>query len=222
MYEEKNTLNVVIGSQNIVSIEGWFSKWKKRVKDEKFITQEELWIENRSNLPGFKAFFYKYILEKSNLRSLLLLLLLHYLTSKWKPGLLSNWDKVAKSRITKVNCFMKKKRLFQKKRLSKRQKRYKIETRLYLIKFFGGFRGLKKLPGLAMFSNLKANFQAVIECKVKKFSTVALLDLNDNPININFAVSLNRNSMLAWKILFYHLTKVITRKKKLSTFKIAS
>ena len=69
MYEEKNTLNVVIGSQNIVSIEGWFLKWEKRVKDEKFITQGELCIENRSNLQGFKAFFYKHILEKSNLRS---------------------------------------------------------------------------------------------------------------------------------------------------------
>ena len=108
-----------------------------------------------------------------------------------------------------------KKSLFRKK-IIKRQKRYKIETKLYLIKFFGDFRGLKGFRTY-MFSNLNANFQAVIECKIQIFNTVALLNLDDNPI-INFAVSLNRNSMLAWRILFYRLTKIITRKKRVIKF----
>ena len=82
---------------------------------------------------------------------------------------------------------------------------------------FWGFHGLKRLLGLAMFSNLKANFRATNECKVQTFNTATLLDLNYNFINVNFAVYLNRNSMLTWKISFYHLTKIRTR-KKLSTF----
>lgn len=205
-YYRKNVLDIVVSAQKIIIFEKWLSEWltgELKEPQGANVSKEILWVETRRNLPGSKELLQELIAAKVSPECPF-----HYVTSRWIPGLMSNWAQVTEP---KRKLLEEKEEPSYETKLSKRQKRKEMEAQLQLIKSFGGLKNLTAPPGLVIFSNLKSNLQAFAECKKKGISTLAMVDSDDDPTGVDIAIALNRNSMPAWTIFVDRLTQSIKK-----------
>jgi ribosomal protein S2, bacterial type len=131
------------------------------------------------------AKFVKEIAEKHNLPSI---------TLKWPPGLLTNFETIAKNvkKLKKMreekengswNKFVKHEQIKLQKQLNK------------LEKLYGGIAHLEKFPDALFIIDIKKEKNAVKEARETKIPIVAVVDTNVNPDLVDYPIPGNDDSI---------------------------
>lgn len=126
-------------------------------------------------------------------------------TTKWLPGLLTNFDTIIKNmrhlkdlREQKEkgewDQFVKHERMALDKEVSK------------LTKFYGGIIHLDKKPDIIFVVDIKKEKNAIKEAKMNKIPVFAIVDTNSNPDEIKDPIMINDDS---FEVLQYILNQVI-------------
>lgn len=116
-----------------------------------------------------------------------------YTTTKWLPGLLTNFDMLIKNvqKLEKMKGqqedgtweqFVKHERMEMSKQL------YRLE------RFYKGLIGLKKRPDLILVIDSKKEKNAIVEAKKNKLPIFGIVDTNSNPEEINLPIVMNDDS----------------------------
>jgi len=131
------------------------------------------------------AKFVKEMAEKHNLPSI---------TLKWPPGLLTNFETIAKNvkKLKKMreekengswNKFVKHEQIKLQKQLNK------------LEKLYGGIAHLEKIPDALFIIDIKKEKNAVKEARETKIPIVAVVDTNVNPDLVDYPIPGNDDSI---------------------------
>ena len=116
-----------------------------------------------------------------------------FTTSKWMPGLLTNFDNLSKN-VKKLES-MKQEQADGTWEQYVKHERMKMSKELYkLERFYKGLVSLKKLPDLILVIDTKKEKNAVIEAKKFNMPIVAIVDTNSNPEDVNYPIIMNDDS----------------------------
>lgn len=136
---------------------------------------------------------------------------LSYLTTKWLPGLLTNFETLAKN-IKKLNDLKAAEAQGDWGALAKHEivKLKKQITKLE--KFYGGISTLIKHPDALFIIDSKKESNAVIEAAKTKIPVVAITDTNTDPSSVTYPIVANDDSPKSIEYLIAELLKPYTIK----------
>ncbi|MFI4883717.1 MAG: 30S ribosomal protein S2 [Candidatus Carsonella ruddii] len=127
-----------------------------------------------------------------------------YVCNKWVPGILTNSINY-KKKLNKSFLFKKKKKI----NFTKKEKNILIKKNLKIETIYGGLRNLVNKPDLIIITDIKKDKIAIKEANRMNIKILALLNSDDNPMNIDFKIYCNNNSISSikkiLKILFSDL-----------------
>lgn len=116
-----------------------------------------------------------------------------FTTSKWLPGLLTNFDTIIKN-VQKLEKMKEQQANGEWDQFVKHE-RTKMSKELYrLERFYKGLVGLKKIPQMLLIVDTKKEKNAVTEARMYNLPIVAIVDTNANPEEINFPILMNDDS----------------------------
>jgi len=114
-------------------------------------------------------------------------------TSKWLPGLLTNFDTIIKN--------VKRLKKMQEEKVNGEWEKYVKHERMAmdkeitkLSKFYGGLVYLEKRPDILLIVDIKKEKNAVNEARMYNLPIVALTDTNTNPELVHFPIVINDDS----------------------------
>ncbi|MFI4870084.1 MAG: 30S ribosomal protein S2 [Candidatus Carsonella ruddii] len=183
----KNFLSIIFNKFNLFNIKKIIIHlflYKKYIKKIIFEKKKILFISTKNFL---REIIYKYARSLNQF----------YICNKWIPGILTNsinykkiLNKLFLLKKTKnINFTKKEKNIFIKKEI-------KIET------IYGGLRNMLNKPDLIIITDVKKNKIAIKEAKRMNIKILALLNSDDNPLNIDFKIYCNNNSIVSIKKIF--------------------
>lgn len=134
---------------------------------------------------------------------------LHYITNKWLPGLLTNFETIIKN-VKKLNKLEKEKTDGAWDKFVKHE-RVKLEKEIIkLKKLYGGIAKLEKKPDFMILIDIRKEKNALKEAKENHLKTVAILDTNCNPDLVDYPVVANDDSSPSLEYLLTELIKSYT------------
>jgi small subunit ribosomal protein S2 len=129
-----------------------------------------------------------------------------YITTKWLPGLLTNFDMIMKN-VKKLNQMEKDNQdgswdKFVKHEIVKMKKEMGK-----LKKFYGGIAEVTKKPDMMLLIDIRREKNALKEAKQNHIPTVAILDTNSNPNTVDYPIVANDDSTSSLEYLIQKLLK---------------
>ncbi len=115
---------------------------------------------------------------------------LPYITSKWLPGLLTNFETLMKN-VHKLVDLRKKEETGDWNSVVKHERNKLSKEMVKLDKLYGGLLNLKKRPDIIVLVDARKEKNAVGEALAYKIPIVALIDTNSNPEKIDYPVLAN-------------------------------
>ena len=113
-----------------------------------------------------------------------------YISKKWPPGLLTNFDTIHKN-IRKLRQMRKEKEEGEWQKFPKHE-RVKLQKKLNrLEKIYGGIEQLNSLPDILLVVDSNREKNAVIEANKLKIKTVGVVDTNSNPDDLTYPIPSN-------------------------------
>ncbi len=129
-----------------------------------------------------------------------------YLTTKWLPGLLTNFETLAKN-IKKLNDLKAAETQGDWGSLAKHEV-VKLKKQIAkLEKFYGGIRTLIKHPDALFIIDTKKENNAVLEASKTKIPVVAITDTNTDPSSVTYPIVANDDSPKSIEYLIADLLK---------------
>lgn len=123
-----------------------------------------------------------------------------YITSRWLGGMLTNWNQVNKSlkRMVKIENGLKSGEFdsytkFERVQLEKEMNR--------LARFFDGIRSLKEAPDALFVVDPVRESIVIKEAQIKGVPTIALIDSNGDPREVDIAIPANDDAMGSIKLV---------------------
>lgn len=140
----------------------------------------------------------------------------YFVNQRWLGGMLTNF-KTIKQGIEKLKKIEKMKEdgtyeLLTKKEVAK----YETE-RLRLEKHLSGVKNLKKLPGAIIIIDPKKETLAVEEAKKLSIPTIALVDTNCNPDDIDYPIPGNDDAIRSIKLVVAKMANAVIEGKNISS-----
>jgi len=130
-----------------------------------------------------------------------------YLTNKWPPGFLTNFETFLKSNIQKMQKMREEKEKGEWEKFVKHE-RVKLEKQLKRIeKIYGGIALMKKLPDALFIVDIKREKNALIEAKKLKIPIIAIVDTNVDPDLVDYPIVANDD---AAKVVEYIVRELIS------------
>jgi small subunit ribosomal protein S2 len=131
----------------------------------------------------------------------------YYITSKWLPGLLTNFNTIQKN-VKRLTELKRQKEVgewgkFVKHEQVALQKEIGKVERLY-----GGVVNMSKLPDIMLVIDIKREKNAITEAKRSGIPVVAIVDTNCNPDDVLFPVMLNDDTPAAVESVLSELLDV--------------
>lgn len=121
----------------------------------------------------------------------------HYVTGKWNPGLLTNFD-VIKVNIDRYNALTKYLAQIEssevKTNLTKKEISLLTKEQIKLHRDYHGIRKLKKTPDLVVIIDANLNHLAVNECERASIPSIGIIDTDTDPSHLTVAVPANDDS----------------------------
>ncbi len=114
-------------------------------------------------------------------------------TSKWLPGLLTNFDTIIKN-VKKLKKMLEEKQTGEWEKYVKHERVAMDKEIAKLSKFYGGLIYLEKRPDLLLIVDVKKEKNAVNEAHMYNIPVVALTDTNTNPETVNYPLVINDDS----------------------------
>ncbi|MBP7966932.1 30S ribosomal protein S2 [Candidatus Woesebacteria bacterium] len=115
---------------------------------------------------------------------------LAYITSKWLPGLLTNFETIMKN-VHKLADIKKREATGDWSTMVKHERNKLSKEMVKLEKLYGGLLNLPKRPDVIVIVDARKEKNAVEEAKSYKIPIVALIDTNSNPEQITYPVLAN-------------------------------
>lgn len=116
-----------------------------------------------------------------------------FTTSKWLPGLLTNFDTIIKN-VQKLEKMKEQQANGEWEQFVKHE-RTKMSKELYrLERFYKGLIGLRQIPQMLLIVDTKKEKNAVTEARMYNMPIVAIVDTNANPEEVNFPIIMNDDS----------------------------
>lgn len=123
-----------------------------------------------------------------------------YVSTRWLGGTLTNW-KTIKARLEQLRSFEAELEdggnsyLTKKERLTRMRIVEKLRLRL------GGLRNMSRPPQLIFIVDVKREFNAVKEANTMEIQTLAMVDTNCDPDNIDYVIPANDDAIRAIKLI---------------------
>lgn len=129
---------------------------------------------------------------------------LSYVTNKWLPGLLTNFETIIKN-VKKLEELKEKKSDESWEKLTKHE-RGKIQKHIARLEhFYGGITMLTKVPDIIFIVDVKKESNAVQEAKRSGIPVIGIVDTNADPENIDYPIIANDDSPKAVEFLIQRL-----------------
>ncbi|OGK18322.1 30S ribosomal protein S2 [Candidatus Roizmanbacteria bacterium RIFCSPLOWO2_12_FULL_40_12] len=129
---------------------------------------------------------------------------LSFVTNKWLPGLLTNFETIIKN-VKKLEELKEQKGDESWEKLTKHEKGQVSKHIARLERFYGGLTGLTKKPDVIFVVDVKKEFNAVIEARRSNIPVVGIADTNADPEGIDFPIVANDDSPTAVEFLIQKL-----------------
>jgi small subunit ribosomal protein S2 len=114
-------------------------------------------------------------------------------TSKWLPGLLTNFDTIIKN-VNKLKKMQEEKTTGEWEKYVKHERTQMDKEITKLSKFYGGLVYLERRPDMLLIVDIKKEKNAVSEARMYNLPIVALTDTNTNPELVTFPIVINDDS----------------------------
>lgn len=114
-------------------------------------------------------------------------------TSKWLPGLLTNFDTIIKN-VKRLKKMQEEKTTGEWEKYVKHERIQMDKEIIKLSKFYGGLVYLEKRPDILLVVDIKKEKNAVSEARMYNLPIVALTDTNTNPELVNHPLVINDDS----------------------------
>jgi len=135
-----------------------------------------------------------------------------YVTTKWMPGLLTNFDTIMKN-VKRLKELKEEKETGSWNKLVKHE-RTKLDKQISkLQKFYGGLINLVKTPDVLFILDTKQENNAITEAIQTNTQVVAIIDTNSNPDEIKYPIMANDDSQTAVEYLLNELIGQVKIKK---------
>ncbi len=135
-----------------------------------------------------------------------------YITTKWMPGLLTNFDTIMKN-VKRLKELKEAKETGSWNNLVKHE-RTKLDKQISkLQKFYGGLINLDKIPDVLFILDTKQENNAITEALKTNTQVVAIIDTNSNPDDVKYPIMANDDSPTAIEYLLNELIGHIKIKK---------
>ena len=128
----------------------------------------------------------------------------HFITTKWLPGLLTNFDTIAKNTKKLVELRRQKEAGEWGKFVKHEQVALEKEMRK-LERLYSGVVGMQRIPDLLFVVDIKREKNAVTEATKFKLPVVAIVDTNCDPNEVKYPVLLNDDVPAAVMSVFEEL-----------------
>jgi small subunit ribosomal protein S2 len=113
-----------------------------------------------------------------------------FITTKWMPGLLTNFDTLIKN-VRKFTQMKEQQANGEWDQFVKHERMKMAKEMTRLEKLYGGLEKLTKKPDVLLIVDIKKEKNAVIEAKAYNIPVVAMVDTNSNPEEVGFPIIVN-------------------------------
>lgn len=120
----------------------------------------------------------------------------HYITTKWLPGLLTNFNTISKN----VKKLIELKRQKEAGEWSKYVKHETVALEKEIRKLerlYSGITRLNKIPDIMLVVDIKREKNSVLEARSSHIPVIAIVDTNCNPDDVQFPIMLNDDTPAA-------------------------
>ncbi|MGK2930999.1 MAG: 30S ribosomal protein S2 [Candidatus Carsonella ruddii] len=183
----KNFLSIIVNKFNIFNVKKMIIHlflYKKYIKKIIFEKKKILFISTKNFL---REIVYKYARSLNQ----------YYICNKWIPGMLTN--SINYKKILNKSFLLKKK---INSNFTKKEKNIFIKEEIKIETIYGGLRNMISKPDLIIITDVKKDKIAVKEANRLNVKILALLNSDDNPLNIDFKLYCNNNSIFSIKKIF--------------------
>lgn len=125
---------------------------------------------------------------------------IHFVDSKWLPGLLSNFDTV-KKRITYYNKLIEMRKTGEMEKYSKKEVSEFSKDIKKLEVMLGGVLNMRKVPQVIFILDIFKEKIALKEAKVCKIPTIGVVDSNSDPRLVDFPIPANDDAQKSIKFI---------------------
>ncbi|MFH1826842.1 MAG: 30S ribosomal protein S2 [bacterium] len=137
---------------------------------------------------------------------------LPYVTTKWMPGLLTNFNTIIKN-VKRLKELKEEKESGAWNKLVKHE-RTKLDKEISkLDRFYGGIIDLEEVPKVLFILDSKTESNAVSEAKKTNTKIVAIIDTNSNPEEVDYPIIANDDSPVSVEYLLKDIVGQIKFKK---------
>lgn len=137
-----------------------------------------------------------------------------YVDNRWLGGMLTNFPTIQKS-IRKLDVISEMQENGQIDLLTKKEALMLSRTKEKLEMYFGGIRGMKKLPDMLFIIDAVKEHTAVLEAKRLGIPVVAPLDTNCDPDLITYPIPGNDDAIRSIQLFCREMTAAINEGKAL-------
>lgn len=131
-----------------------------------------------------------------------------YVTERWLGGMLTNFQTVRKS-IKRMQMIDKMATDGTFERLNKKERLMLSREREKLSKVLGGIEELNRLPSAIFIVDIKKEHIAVAEAKNLGIPTIAMVDTNSNPNEVDFPIPANDDAAKSIQLIMRTITDAI-------------
>jgi len=118
----------------------------------------------------------------------------YYITNKWPPGFLTNFEMFLKNNIKKMNKMREEKEKGEWQKFVKHEQ-LKLQKELKKIeKVYQGVSTMEKLPDVLFIVDIKKEKNALTEAKKLNIPVIAIVDTNVNPDLFEYPIPANDDS----------------------------
>jgi len=141
-----------------------------------------------------------------------------FVTERWLGGMLTNFATVRKS-IKRLQAISKMEADGTYERINKKERLMLSREREKLTKVLGGIEDLNRLPSALFIVDIKKEHIAVAEARNLGIPTIAMVDTNSNPNEVDFPIPSNDDAAKSVQLIMRTITDAIAegleeRKKK--------
>lgn len=127
-----------------------------------------------------------------------------YVTNKWLPGLLTNFETIIKN-VKKLEDLKEQRQDESWEKLTKHERGKILKYIARLERFYGGLINLTKKPDAVLIVDVKKESNALTEALKNSIPVVGVADTNANPEGINYPIVANDDSPKAVEFLIQEL-----------------
>lgn len=114
----------------------------------------------------------------------------HYITAKWLPGLLTNFDTIVKN-VRKMTQLKKQKETGEWSKFVKHEQVALEKQVRKLERLYTGVETMTRLPNILVVIDIKREKNSITEAKKNNIPVIAIVDTNCDPNDVSFPIILN-------------------------------